>query len=63
LQNWRTIDSSGLASYIERVIAATDSKPRLGLSVALEELDEILDWIAATLSFASANLKERVKVM
>jgi DNA ligase 4 len=29
--------------------------------VALEELDEILDRIAATSSFSSANLKERVK--
>ena len=36
----------------------TDSEPRLGPSVVLEELDEI---IASTSSFSSVNLKERVK--
>jgi DNA ligase 4 len=61
LQNWRTIDGSDLASCVERVMAATDSEPRLGPSVALEELDEILDRIAATSSFSSVDLRERVK--
>ena len=42
-------------------MAATYSEPMLGPSMALEELDEILDRIAATSSFSSANLKERVK--
>ena len=43
-------------------MAATDSEPRPGPSVTLEELDEILNRIAATLSFSSVDLRERVKV-
>jgi len=61
LQNWRTVDGSDLASCVERVMAATDSKPGPGPSVALEELDKILDRIAATSSFSSVDLRERVK--
>jgi DNA ligase 4 len=62
LQNWRTRDGSDLASCVERVITATDFGSRPGTSVTLEELDKILDRIAATLSFSSVDLRERVKV-
>jgi DNA ligase 4 len=55
LQNWRTIDGSDLASCVDRVIATMDSELRPGPSVALEELDEILDRIAATSSFSTVE--------
>jgi DNA ligase 4 len=42
-------------------MAATDSESRPGPSVALEELDEILDRIAATSSFSSVDLRKQVK--
>jgi DNA ligase 4 len=61
LQNWRNIDGSDLASCVDRVMATTDSELRPGPSVALEELDEILDRIAATSSFLSVDLREWVK--
>src|SRR5579871_6221972 len=58
LQNWKT---SGLdfASCIERVMAVTD-EPRCSPNVTLEELDDILDQIAATSAFSSVRLKERI---
>jgi DNA ligase-4 len=61
LQRWRAMDGSDSASCVERVMAATDSELRPGPSMTLEELDEILDRIAATSSFSSVDLRERVK--
>ena len=61
LQNWRTRDGADFASCVERVMSATDSEPRPGSSVTLEELDEILDRIAATSSFSSVDLRERIE--
>ena len=63
LQNWRTIDGSDLAFCVERVMAATDSESRPGPSIMLEEIDEILDQIAATSSFSSIDLRDRVQVV
>ncbi|KAH7115401.1 ATP dependent DNA ligase domain protein [Dactylonectria estremocensis] len=48
------------ASSIERVMAITDSESRAGREVTLEELDDVLDQIAASSSFSSASLRERV---
>ncbi len=61
LQNWRTNDGMNFASCVERVMSATDSEPRHGPSATVEELDETLDRIAATSSFSSVYLRERIK--
>jgi DNA ligase 4 len=61
LQNWRAIEGSDLASCVERVMAATDSESRTGPGVTLEEIDEILDQIAAASSFSSIDLRDRVQ--
>jgi len=42
-------------------MAATDSEYKYSPSVTLEELDEILNQITATLSFSSVDLRERIK--
>jgi hypothetical protein len=47
-----------LQSCVERVMAATDCEYRHDPSVTFEELDEILDQIAA---ISSVSLRERVK--
>jgi DNA ligase-4 len=61
LQSWRTSDGMDFASCVEHVIAATDPEHRPGPNVTLEELDEILDRIAATSSFSSIDLRRRMK--
>ncbi|KAH7124529.1 hypothetical protein EDB81DRAFT_911349 [Dactylonectria macrodidyma] len=48
------------ASSVERVMAITDCESGAGREVTLEELDDVLDQIAASLSFLSASLRERV---
>ncbi|KAK7219337.1 hypothetical protein V2G26_007340 [Clonostachys chloroleuca] len=52
---------SYFASCVERVMIITDYEPRLGPNVTLDEIDEILDQIAASSPFSSVALKERVK--
>jgi hypothetical protein len=58
LQNWRAIDGSDFASCVERGMAATDSESKPGPNMTLEELDEVLDRIAATSPFSSVDLQE-----
>ncbi|KAH7117213.1 hypothetical protein B0J13DRAFT_652792 [Dactylonectria estremocensis] len=60
LQRWKTSGGLGFASSVERVMAITDSESRAGREVTLEELNDILDQIAASSSFSSASLRERV---
>jgi DNA ligase-4 len=61
LQSWRTSDGMDFASCVEYVMAATDFEHRPGPNVTLEELDEILDRIAAISSFLSIDLRRRMK--
>ena len=61
LQNWKTSDGLDFASCVERVMAITDCEPRCDPNVTLEELDDILDQIAATSAFSSVRLRERVR--
>jgi hypothetical protein len=49
------------ASCVERVMSATDSEPRPCPSITVEELDEILDRIAATSAFSSPDLRNRTE--
>ncbi|KAH7114682.1 hypothetical protein EDB81DRAFT_873452 [Dactylonectria macrodidyma] len=60
LQRWKTSGGLDFASSVERVMATTDCESRAGREVTLEELDDVLDQIAASSSFSSANLRERV---
>lgn len=60
LQRWKTSGGLDFASSVERVMAATDCESRAGREVTLEELDDALDQIAASSSFSSASLRERV---
>jgi hypothetical protein len=39
----RNSDGADLATAVERVMSATDSEARLGQSVTLQEIDEMLD--------------------
>jgi DNA ligase-4 len=61
LQRWRTRDGADFASCVEHLMSATDAETRCGSSVTLEELDETLDRIAATSSFSSIHLRERMQ--
>jgi DNA ligase 4 len=61
LQSWRTGDGMDFASCVKHVMAVTDPERRPGPNVTLEELDEILDRIAAISSFSSIDLRRRMK--
>jgi DNA ligase 4 len=63
LQSWRTSDGTDFVSCIERVMSATDSEPRPCPSIAVEELDEILDRIAAASAFSSPDLRKRIELL
>ncbi|KAH7110442.1 hypothetical protein EDB81DRAFT_926955 [Dactylonectria macrodidyma] len=60
LQRWKTSGGLDFASSVEHVMAITDSEARADREVILEELDDVLDQIAASSSFSSANLRESV---
>ena len=47
--------------YVEYIMSVTDSEPILCPSITVEELDEILDRIAATSAFSSPDLRNRTK--
>ncbi|KEY73852.1 hypothetical protein S7711_10132, partial [Stachybotrys chartarum IBT 7711] len=61
LQRWKANDGADFASCVERVMKITDCEPRLGPNVTLDEIDEILDQIAASSPFSSVALKEKIK--
>ncbi|KAH8800802.1 hypothetical protein F5884DRAFT_626186, partial [Xylogone sp. PMI_703] len=61
LKRWKTGDSLDFASCVEQVISITDCESRHSPDVTLEELDDALDQIAATLAFSSASLRGKVK--
>ncbi|CAG9950087.1 unnamed protein product [Clonostachys rosea f. rosea IK726] len=61
LQRWKANDGADFASCVERVMIITDCEPKLGPNVTLNEIDEVLDQIAASSPFTSAALKERAK--
>jgi DNA ligase-4 len=60
LQKWKTSGGLDFASSVERVMARTDCDSRVGPEVTLEELDDILDQIAALSPFSSVSLREKV---
>ncbi|KAH6881050.1 hypothetical protein B0T10DRAFT_580829 [Thelonectria olida] len=60
LQRWKTSGGLDFASSVERVMATTDCESRAGPEVTLEEIDDVLDQVAALSSFSSASLRERV---
>ncbi|KAH6883508.1 hypothetical protein B0T10DRAFT_580496 [Thelonectria olida] len=60
LQIWKTSGGLDFASSVERVMATTDCESRAGPEVTLEEIDDVLDQVAALSSFSSASLRERV---
>lgn len=51
-----------LSTCVEHIMLKTDAEPKLDPSVTLEELDEILDRIAATSSFSSVGLRRKIKM-
>ncbi|KAH7141583.1 hypothetical protein B0J13DRAFT_557075, partial [Dactylonectria estremocensis] len=57
---WKTSGGLDFASSVERVMAIIDGESTAGREVTLEELDDTLDQIAASSSFSSASLRERV---
>jgi DNA ligase-4 len=61
LQNWKINNNIDFVSYIKRVMAAINYESRYNPNIILEELNEILDQIAAISSFSSVSLKERIK--
>ncbi|KAF2190305.1 hypothetical protein K469DRAFT_723135 [Zopfia rhizophila CBS 207.26] len=61
LQNWRTRDGADFASCVERLMSATDTGTRYGSSITLEELNETLDRVAATSTFSSIELRQRME--
>ena len=61
LQSWRASNSTDFVLCIEQVMSATDSEPMPFPSITIEELDEILDQIAATSVFLSPDLKNRTE--
>jgi DNA ligase 4 len=61
LQSWRIINSSDFVLYIEYIITTTDCKSRYSPDITLEELDNILDQIAAISVFLSISLKNKNK--
>jgi len=63
LQNWRKKNGLDFASCAERVMSQTDAEPKPGPKVSLEEINDILDQIAATSSFSSFDLREKVKAI
>jgi len=60
LRSWRTSDDIDFASCVERVMATTDPDPRPGPNVTLEDINKILDRVAAISSFSSIDLRRRV---
>lgn len=61
LQNWKTSNGLDFVSCVERVMAVTDCEPRCSPNVTLEELDNILDQIAAISAFLSVRFKEKIR--
>ena len=62
LQRWRSKDDENFASCIKHIMLKTDAEPKLSSSMILEELDEILDWIAAISSFSFVGLRSKIEV-
>jgi DNA ligase-4 len=61
LQRWKANDGPDFASCVERVMIISDCEPRLGPNVTLDEINEVLDQIAASSPFSSVALKERIE--
>jgi DNA ligase-4 len=60
LQRWKSSGGLDFASSVERVMATTDCGSRAGPEVTLEEIDDVLDQVAALSSFSSTSLRQRV---
>ena len=60
LQGWRTRNGVDFPSCVEKVMSQTDPEPRPGPMVSLEEINEVLDRIAALSSFSSPDLRNRI---
>jgi DNA ligase-4 len=60
LQRCKTSGGLDFASSVERVMATTDCESRSGTEVTLEELNDIVDQIAASSPFSSACLRKSV---
>ena len=61
LQRWKTDNGSDFASCVERVMVVTDCEPRSSPAMTLDELDDIINRVAALSPFSSMNLKEVVE--
>ena len=61
LQSWKASDGMDFASCVENVMAVTDCESRHGPNVTLEELNDILDQIAAMSAFSSVRLRQKIK--
>src|SRR5438045_3728546 len=61
LQKWKTGNGLDFASCIEWVMSITDSESRHRPDMTLEELDNVLDQVAAMSVFSSTSLREKIK--
>ncbi|KAH8800812.1 hypothetical protein F5884DRAFT_890523 [Xylogone sp. PMI_703] len=61
LKRWKAGDSLDFASCVEQVMSITDCESRHGPDVTLEEIDDVLDQIAATSVFSSNSLRGKIK--
>lgn len=61
LRRWKTEDGPDFASCVERVMAPTDCESRSGSDMTLDELDEIIDRVAALSPFSSMILKKSIE--
>ena len=61
LQKWKTGNGLDFASCVEQLMSITDCESRHGPDITLEELDDVLDQIAATSVFSSTSLREKIK--
>jgi DNA ligase 4 len=60
LRWWEQTNGADFASSVEHIISATDSEARPGASVTLEEIDEVLDRVAAASPFSAVDLRNKI---
>ncbi|KAK0710403.1 hypothetical protein B0T21DRAFT_415962 [Apiosordaria backusii] len=61
LQKWKTNNGSDFASCVERVMVTTDYELRSGSGRTLDELNDIIDRVAALSPLSFMNLKKSVE--
>lgn len=60
LRWWTPTNGVDFASAVEHVISATGSETRPDASMTLEEIDEVLDRVAAASSFSAVDLRNKM---